>query len=287
MDARISRMTLSLPESPISRKITQIIRQIFENYHGKLAIRMSADAKPITFGSNSPDCLVTFNRLQPLRSLILKPDPLRMADAHFRGWMDIEGNIYTALEMRSYLNSLNLPLAEKFSLWLNALSLVDKNNEADHKKTEWAWLKPLSMTKHGRQMNREAIEFHYDVSNDFYRLWLDDKMIYSCAYFRHQADTLDDAQSNKLDLICRKLRLQAGEKLLDIGCGWGALVIWAARNYGVMAHGITLSHNQYEYAVEKIREQGLEDKVTVELKDYRDLEGEQMGSRIYRFLLPR
>ncbi|MGA4814870.1 SAM-dependent methyltransferase [Pseudomonas aeruginosa] len=95
----------------------------------------------------------------------------------------------------------------------------------------------------------------------------------SCGYFKATDDTLDQAQRNKLEHICRKLRLQRGERLLDIGCGWGALVCWAAREHGVRAHGITLSQQQLEYARERIRSEGLQDLVTVELRDYRDLEG--------------
>jgi cyclopropane-fatty-acyl-phospholipid synthase len=126
----------------------------------------------------------------------------------------------------------------------------------------------------GKELNRDAIAFHYDVSNDFYALWLDERMVYSCAYYEDAGQSLEQAQCNKLDHICRKLRLKPGERLLDIGCGWGALVCWAAEHYGVEAHGITLSRSQYEYAQQTIRQRGLEDKVTVELTDYRDLDGE-------------
>lgn len=121
--------------------------------------------------------------------------------------------------------------------------------------------------------NRDFIQFHYDVSNDFYRLFLDRQMLYSCAYFRRRDESLEQAQNNKLEMICRKLQLQPGERMLDIGCGWGALVCYAAKHYGVKAHGVTLSENQLAVAQERIREQGLEDQVTVELIDYSEVEG--------------
>lgn len=127
------------------------------------------------------------------------------------------------------------------------------------------------MTHHSRDRDRAAIQYHYDVSNDFYSLFLDAQMVYSCAYYRHESDTLDTAQSQKLDHILNKLRLQPGESFLDIGCGWGALVIRAAQKYGAMATGITLSKNQFESAREKIRHAGLEDRCQVLLCDYRDL----------------
>ena len=133
---------------------------------------------------------------------------------------------------------------------------------------------------HQRRGNRANIRHHYDVSNAFYRLFLDERMVYSCAYFRASDESLEQAQANKLDHICRKLRLKAGERFLDIGCGWGALVIWAAKHYGVRAHGITLSERQLELARERIAAEGLEDRVTVELRDYRALEGEGVYDKV-------
>lgn len=127
----------------------------------------------------------------------------------------------------------------------------------------WAW--------HTRRFDRQAVQRHYDVGDDFFALWLDPMRVYSCAYFRRADDTLETAQEQKLDLICRKLLLKPGERLLDIGCGWGALVMWAARRYGARATGITLSRNQYDYARARIREAGLEDRCEVRLLDYRDL----------------
>src|SRR5881296_2611377 len=119
--------------------------------------------------------------------------------------------------------------------------------------------------------DRRAISFHYDVSNDFYALFLDKRMVYTCAYYRQPDGDLDQAQEDKLDLVCRKLRLAPGERLLDIGCGWGSLVIWAAERYGVEAYGVTLSAEQAEWAGSAIRRAGLEGRARVEHLDYRDL----------------
>ena len=124
---------------------------------------------------------------------------------------------------------------------------------------------------HRRRGNRANIQQHYDVSNAFYRLWLDARMVYSCAYFHTENDTLDDAQEQKLDHICRKLRLAPGERMLDIGCGWGGLIFWAAQHYGVEATGITLSQNQHDQVAGEIAARGLQDRVRVELRDYLDL----------------
>jgi cyclopropane-fatty-acyl-phospholipid synthase len=124
-----------------------------------------------------------------------------------------------------------------------------------------------------KEQNKDFIKFHYDVGNDFYRLFLDPEMQYSCAYFTDATNTLEQAQRDKLDMICRKLRLKPGERFLDIGCGWGGLVCHAAKHYGVRAHGITLSEAQLAVARERIAANGLEGQVTVEIRDYADLAG--------------
>ncbi len=122
--------------------------------------------------------------------------------------------------------------------------------------------------------NRDFIKFHYDIGNEFYRLFLDPEMVYSCAYFRSWDESLEQAQLNKLDMICRKLQLQPGDRMLDIGCGWGALICYAAEHYGVTAHGITLSDAQLEIAQQRIKERGLEGRVTAAICDYNDVQGE-------------
>ena len=122
--------------------------------------------------------------------------------------------------------------------------------------------------------NKEAITHHYDISNAFYRLFLDERMVYSCGYFTDFENGIDQAQVDKLDHICRKLRLMPGDRLLDIGCGWGAMLIHAAKNYGVVGHGVSLSEAQSELARERIRAEGLEGQITIEVKSYSDLTGQ-------------
>jgi len=125
--------------------------------------------------------------------------------------------------------------------------------------------------RRSREADAKAIAHHYDVSNEFYALFLDPLMVYTCAYYRDPDGKLEQAQRDKLDLVCRKLELKPGETLLDVGCGWGSLSIWAAQHYGVRAHGVTLSQAQAAYAAERIRKEGLEDRCRVEHLDYRDL----------------
>jgi cyclopropane-fatty-acyl-phospholipid synthase len=121
--------------------------------------------------------------------------------------------------------------------------------------------------------NKKNIGYHYDVSNEFYALWLDKEMVYTCAYCTDWNNDIDRMQQDKLELICRKLRLKPGEHMLDIGCGWGALSIYAAQHYGVTAHAVTLSEQQVAYGTEKIKRLGLQDKIKMELRDYSTVEG--------------
>lgn len=140
---------------------------------------------------------------------------------------------------------------------------------------------PLLMRNlHSKKTDAEAIRYHYDVSNDFYALWLDRRMVYSCAYFRSGDESIEQAQEQKLDHICRKLMLKPGDRLLDIGCGWGALVMHAAERYGVKALGITLSANQHALARERIRVAGLQDRCEVRIQDYRDVPGSGVFDKI-------
>jgi cyclopropane-fatty-acyl-phospholipid synthase len=133
----------------------------------------------------------------------------------------------------------------------------------------------LKGRSHSKERDSKAVRHHYDVSNEFFELFLDKSMTYSCAIFSRGAETLEQAQFAKLDLVCKKLALKEGERVLDVGCGWGAFVIHAAREYGVRAVGITLSSPQAQLARRRIAEAGLSDRVEVRVCDYRDLHGER------------
>jgi cyclopropane-fatty-acyl-phospholipid synthase len=186
-------------------------------------------------------------------SALLNPTLLTLAEAYIEGHTELEGDLRAAIHSAEALSR----------------SAPRPRLEAGAPKA-----------RHTRRTDREAIEHHYDVSNAFYALWLDPRMVYSCAYFRSEDDSLETAQLQKLDHICRKLRLSPGEKFLDIGCGWGALVMRAAEKYGVDATGITLSQNQFELATERIRAAGLQDRCRVLLQDYRDVPGEGIYDKI-------
>ncbi len=233
---------------------------------------------------SEPEFTLVCRNPNVIRSMVLGRDPLRMADAYFRGDIDIEGDFFAAVSLKDHLNIIRMSLRDRLGTLFSAVRLpvVDEAelniDEAPNNKRAVTY--QSAVRAHSKAENRDAIQFHYDVSNAFYALWLDKNMIYSCAYFEQPDDTLEKAQTAKLDHICRKLLLKPGDKFLDIGCGWGALVLHAAKHYGVQAHGITLSQQQLELARQRIVDAGLEDKVTVELCDYRDLEGDDKYDKI-------
>jgi cyclopropane-fatty-acyl-phospholipid synthase len=245
---------------------------------GSVPTQRARGEPPFTLSFRTPSAVV---------SMVLGRNPLRLADEYFRGEVDIEGDLFAALALKDHLEEMRLPLRERWSAFLMALKLRSLNRGLEpakqpHGQTagERSLAYRRTVSAHCGDANREAIRFHYDVSNEFYRLWLDRAMVYSCAYFEHPGVGIDEAQQAKLEHICRKLLLRPGERFLDIGCGWGALVIHAARHHGVRAHGITLSSKQLELARARIAAAGLEDRVTVESRNYRDLDRETLYDKV-------
>jgi cyclopropane-fatty-acyl-phospholipid synthase len=231
-------------------------------------------------GEHETPFALVFRNPQVVCSAVLGRNPLRFVEAYFRGDLDIEGDFFAALGLKDHLEALQMSAAEQIGAVFSALRLRALNADRPRVQVQWTPSHGRAVKAHSKAENRDSIHFHYDVSNDFYALWLDRAMVYSCAYFEKADTDLDTAQEAKLEHICRKLSLRPGEKFLDIGCGWGALVIHAARRYGVRAHGVTLSPQQLTVARERIAEMGLEDRVSVELLDYRDLPGESVYDKI-------
>jgi cyclopropane-fatty-acyl-phospholipid synthase len=201
-----------------------------------------------------------------LRTMFWSPSELALGEAYLYNDLDIEGDISSAFLLADRLVHLRLGLAERLRFARLLLALPSSGRHWGARPTE-----RLRGPLHSMGRDRQAVTYHYDMSNAFYSLWLDERMVYSCAYFTDPGDNLDTAQERKLDYLCRKLRLQRGERVLDIGCGWGGLVIHAAKNYGVQAHGITLSRPQADLANERIRLAGLSDRCRVDVRDYREI----------------
>jgi len=259
--------------------LTRLFRRSPINFTLRLwneaTLRVGADPGAL----ESPFALV-FRNPEVVCSAVLGRDPLRLAEAYFRGDLDIEGDFFAALALKDHLQALQMSVGEQIGAAAAAMRLRALNADRRPARTQWTPSHGHSVKAHSKAENRDAIQFHYDVSNEFYALWLDRAMVYSCAYFERPDVGLDAAQEAKLEHICRKLSLRPGESFLDIGCGWGALVIHAAQRHGVRAHGVTLSPRQLQVARERIAQAGLEDRVSVELRDYRDLQGESVYDKV-------
>lgn len=195
------------------------------------------------------------------------PD-LALGEAYVFDDFDIEGDIEAAFPVADYLVGLELGFIERLKLGWQLWRLPTRRPDA---RSDGRSPARLSGETHSLERDQQAVTYHYNVSNQFYALWLDQRMVYSCAYFASPNEDLDSAQERKLDYICRKLRLKSGERLLDIGCGWGGLIIHAAQHYGVEALGITLSQPQAELVTERIQQAGLAERCRVEVCDYREL----------------
>ncbi|MCH4166208.1 MAG: class I SAM-dependent methyltransferase [Megasphaera sp.] len=205
--------------------------------------------KMYTIGEGTPLFNVTLHKNISKKQLLTSTS-LALGEAYMRKDITIEGNLYTAL--RCFLSQ-----QDRFSLDKSALGSILFSSES-------------------KKAQKKQVSSHYDIGNDFYQLWLDPSMSYSCAYFKHETDTLEQAQHNKVHYILEKLHLEKGMTLLDIGCGWGYLLIEAAKTYGVKGYGCTLSKEQWKKGQERIQALGLEGQVEIKLMDYRDIEGTGM-----------
>ena len=201
--------------------------------------------------------------------LLRAPNQVGLARAWVTGVLDVEGDVEALLAARDRFHGIALSAADRLKLMLAALRAAP-SAVVRHARIPSIEIVPRGR-RHSLARDRDAVRHHYDVSNDFYRLVLGPSMTYSCAYFDSPDDTLELAQARKQELICRKLRLAAGERLLDIGCGWGSLLLHAAEHHGVRGVGVTLSESQAALARERVRAAGLGDLIEIRLADYREL----------------
>ncbi|MGN0908688.1 MAG: class I SAM-dependent methyltransferase [Succinivibrio sp.] len=212
----------------------------------KYPFSAEAGGRTVNIGSGEPLFKIIFHDDIP-KAKLLTSTSLALGDAYIDKKIELEGDLFTAL-------SCLLSQADKFALKRRSLSILKLLNPSESEKNQ-----------------KKEVSSHYDLGNDFYKLWLDPTMTYSCAYFKNDGESLEQAQRDKVHHILEKLCLKPGMTLLDIGCGWGYLLIEAAKQYGIEGYGCTLSKEQYAKGCERVREAGLEGKVHIELVDYRDL----------------
>lgn len=262
---------MSAPVATVDREVQRtlaFLHFLLDDYPARdFAIRLwdgttweAAPGQPTTF-------TLILNHPGALRAMFWPPNGLTLGEAYLYGDYDVEGDIENLWLIGFHLRN------KPWSLWNKARfawSLLSFPKER-RPRVGGRGRAQLSGEKHSQARDRAAVSFHYNASNDFYSLWLDQRMVYTCAYFRTPDDGIDTAQEQKLDHVCRKLRLKPGDRMLDIGCGWGALAIHAARNYGAEVLGVTLSEAQVELANQRIRTLGLGDRCRVELLDYRNV----------------
>ena len=199
------------------------------------------------FGKGN-DFTLRFKNREVLRKVLLDTS-LGFGEGYMNGDIEVEGDLREVVR----IGFMSDPLQEKT------------------RKSLFNSFKLQLLQRNSKKVDRQSISYHYDLGNDFYQLWLDRKMLYSCAYFKNETDSLEQAQVEKINLCCRKLQLQPNERLLDIGCGWGSLLITAAQQFGIQGVGITLSKEQLAYGRQQIAREGVEDRVRLEYLDYRDL----------------
>lgn len=253
-----------------SSAAARIVSIVLEGYQGDIAVRLP-DGR-LAWGAKDADCTLLFRDPGALRELILHPRLSCLADCYLSGAIEVEGELERVFGLGTHFIGLDLSMATRLQLLRLALSLPARVARASQDSPP---------ARAGISQNSaRSIARHYDVGNEFYALWLDPEMVYSCAYFASPEQSLAAAQRDKLDYLCRKLRLVEGQRVLDIGCGWGALSLWAARHYGVRVQGITLSRAQQRLAVQRVEAAGLADRVRIDLLDYRDLPADVRYDRV-------
>ncbi len=249
----------------IQARKDSLLNNLFRGYEGPaFAVRLWDGRKWSSSANEKPACTLVVGNPNALASLAVRPNEITLGEAYVNGDLDVEGDIFSVFPVAEYLFHRPRGLRQK---------ITEKVARAAFEVTQF--LKHGSLNSKGRQ--HASIAYHYDLPVAFYEPWLGKSLVYSCAYFKSAEDRLDAAQEQKLDLICRKLRLKPGERFLDIGCGWGSLVLHAGAKCHAMAQGITLSRQQAATGKSRIDEAGMRDCCSVEMWDYRELNGRELG----------
>lgn len=257
-------------------KRLDIIKRLLQQLHERLQLCFAIelwDGTTIPAGARSDALAIKLADEGVVAALMRRPNPETLSNLWVSSRLDIKnGTIFDIVESMPLVRTKQLHhIVDRSLLVQTAMRYLfvprgtpwPLENIADEKPSDGSVAE-----------NKKNIGYHYDVSNEFYALWLDPEMVYTCSYFTNFDNSLEQAQLDKLEMVCRRLRLKPGETLLDVGCGWGALSCYAAKHYGVKAYGVTLSEQQVEYARDKVRRLGLEDSVKIDLKDFTHVEGQ-------------
>ena len=221
------------------------------------------------------DATLVLRHPESLSRLLRWPVQLAIGEAYIYDDIDVLGSLDALLPLADHMMQRRWSLMD----WLRCGAATLRQHRRDRLPEETRSL-VLHGRRHEKLRDKEAVRFHYDVPVEFYRLWLDSRLLYSCGYYEHEKDGLEQAQTQKLEYLCRKLRLKPGDRLLDIGCGWGGFALYAAQVHGALVHGITLSRRQAEVANQRISAAGLSRRCRIEVRDFRDVHGEQMYDKI-------
>lgn len=235
------------------------LEALFQDYEGPaFSIRLWDGWHWSSSAREAPACTIVLHNVGALETLLVAPDEITLSEAFIRRDLDIQGDIFSVFDIAEHI--LSRPHALRHRIWGKLLqAALGLRRFIGHG------------ARHSLARDRAAIAHHYDQPIEFFRPWLGRSLAYSCAYFRSDGDSLDLAQEQKFALICQKLRLQPGDRFLDIGCGWGGLIVYAADRHRAEAHGITLSRGQFDEASRRIRQSNLGSRCEVAFRDYRRL----------------
>ncbi len=251
-----------MSDSPHARWL-KALNALFADYHGPaFTIRLWDGWTWTSSSSDLPECTIQIRHPQALHSLLAEGSQVALGETFIHKDIDVEGDLFSVFAPVEHLLQHPAPLRERL---LQAVA---------HGALELGTTLRYGL-RHSQRRDRDSITYHYDQPIEFFRPWLGRTLVYSCAYFEDPDDALDEAQEKKLELICRKLRLQPGERFLDVGCGWGSLILHAVQQHGVHADGITLSHSQEQVSRDRIAEADLSGLCRVRLVDYRQLDSVQ------------
>lgn len=250
-------------DSSLHSRIAHGLDTMFSGYDGpSFALRLWDGWEWTPANHEEPRCTIVIETSEALTDLFSSPDEITLGEAFIHRDIDVEGDLFSVFPVAEHVFNLQRSLLQETSArMLKTLTRLKR-------LTRYGSL-------HSHRRDRSSISYHYDQPVEFYRSWLGSTLAYSCAYFRTPEDSLDSAQEQKLELICQKLRLQPFERFLDVGCGWGSLIVHASSRHHVQAQGITLSREQFEVAQRRIDSARIASRCAVELKDYRDMDIEE------------